>query len=84
MPAGLERLEHIVVLMMKNHSFDHRLGLLRAQDPRINGSGFDQPPLRLNSKRSSCFTGHLMRASVRGVSARATVVMTVEKLSQSL
>src|SRR5271169_1441823 len=37
MPPGLDNLKHIVVLMMENRSFDHMLGALRAQDPRING-----------------------------------------------
>ena len=37
MPAGLDELKHIVVLMMENRSFDHMLGGLRAQDPRIAG-----------------------------------------------
>lgn len=37
MTAGLQNLEHIVVLMMENRSFDHMLGALRAVDPRING-----------------------------------------------
>ncbi len=37
MSAGLDNLKHIVVLMMENRSFDHMLGALRAQDPRING-----------------------------------------------
>ncbi|HYL78082.1 MAG TPA: alkaline phosphatase family protein [Bryobacteraceae bacterium] len=37
MPAGLDNLKHIVVLMMENRSFDHMLGSLRALDPRING-----------------------------------------------
>jgi phospholipase C len=37
MPAGLDNLKHIVVLMMENRSFDHMLGALKAQDPRING-----------------------------------------------
>jgi phospholipase C len=35
--AGLQNLEHIVVLMMENRSFDHMLGSLRALDARING-----------------------------------------------
>jgi len=34
---GLENLKHVVVLMMENRSFDHMLGALRAEDPRING-----------------------------------------------
>src|SRR5664279_2970805 len=37
MPPGLDQLKHIVVLMMENRSFDHMLGGLTAQDPRING-----------------------------------------------
>jgi hypothetical protein len=30
-------LKHVVVLMMENRSFDHMLGSLRADHPRING-----------------------------------------------
>jgi phospholipase C len=37
MPAGLDSLKHIVVLMMENRSFDHMLGGLKARDPRIDG-----------------------------------------------
>ena len=37
MPPGLDNLKHIVVLMMENRSFDHMLGGLKAQDPRIDG-----------------------------------------------
>jgi phospholipase C len=37
MPPGLDKLQHIVVLMMENRSFDHMLGSLKAKDPRING-----------------------------------------------
>jgi phospholipase C len=37
MSAGLDNLKHIVVLMMENRSFDHMLGALKAQDPRIDG-----------------------------------------------
>ena len=37
MSVGLDRLKHIVVLMMENRSFDHMLGSLHAKDPRING-----------------------------------------------
>ena len=36
-PTGLGTLAHIVVLMMENRSFDHMLGALKAQDPRIDG-----------------------------------------------
>jgi phospholipase C len=37
MPTGLDQLEHIVVLMMENRSFDHMLGSLTVVDPRIAG-----------------------------------------------
>src|SRR5437764_12722202 len=37
MPARLDQLKHIVVLMMENRSFDHMLGSLKAVDPRIDG-----------------------------------------------
>src|SRR5947209_644832 len=37
MPQGLDNLEHIVVLMMENRSFDHMLGGLKSRFPQING-----------------------------------------------
>ena len=37
MPAGLDKLQHIVVLMMENRSFDHMLGSLKAVNPKIDG-----------------------------------------------
>ena len=37
MPAGLDNLRHIVVLMMENRSFDHMLGALKAENSKING-----------------------------------------------
>ena len=37
MPPGLNALKHVVVLMMENRSFDHMLGSLAADDPRIDG-----------------------------------------------
>ena len=37
MPAGLDNLRHIVVLMMENRSFDHMLGSLTAVNPQIDG-----------------------------------------------
>jgi phospholipase C len=37
MPPGLDKLQHIVVLMMENRSFDHMLGSLKAVDARIDG-----------------------------------------------
>src|SRR5213596_101816 len=36
-PTGLDKLKHVVVLMMENRSFDHMLGGLKAVDPRIDG-----------------------------------------------
>ena len=35
--ALLPRIQHFVVLMLENRSFDHLVGFLRAQDPRIAG-----------------------------------------------
>jgi len=37
MTQGLDNLKHIVVLMMENRSFDHMLGALMQENPRING-----------------------------------------------
>lgn len=37
MSLGLDRLKHIVVLMLENRSFDHMLGSLKAVDARIDG-----------------------------------------------
>ena len=37
MPPGLDKLKHIVVLMMENRSFDHMLGAMKRTDPRIDG-----------------------------------------------
>src|SRR5579864_8580782 len=37
MPTGLDKLQHIVVLMMENRSFDHMLGSLKAVNPKIDG-----------------------------------------------
>ncbi|MCU1269947.1 MAG: hypothetical protein JWN74_1241 [Acidobacteriaceae bacterium] len=37
MPAGLDKLQHIVVLMMENRSFDHMLGSLTVVNPQIDG-----------------------------------------------
>jgi len=36
-PPGLDKLKHIVVLMLENRSFDHMFGGLKAIDPRIDG-----------------------------------------------
>jgi phospholipase C len=37
MSQGLDKLRHIVVLMMENRSFDHMLGGLQRKNPKING-----------------------------------------------
>jgi phospholipase C len=37
MPPGLDKLQHIVVLMMENRSFDHMLGSLKAANAKIDG-----------------------------------------------
>lgn len=42
MPPGLDKLKHIVVLMMENRSFDHMLGSLRRHDARIDGLTGDE------------------------------------------
>ena len=34
---GLQALQHIVVLMMENRSFDHMLGSLGLDNPKIDG-----------------------------------------------
>jgi phospholipase C len=45
MPPGLDNLKHIVVLMMENRSFDHMLGAMKKEDPRIDGlSGSESNP----------------------------------------
>jgi len=45
MPPGLDQLTHVVVLMMENRSFDHMLGSLKADDPRIDGlTGLESNP----------------------------------------
>jgi phospholipase C len=37
MPPGVDKLKHVVVLMMENRSFDHMLGALKQTDSRIDG-----------------------------------------------
>lgn len=42
---GIQNLQHVVVLMMENRSFDHMLGALKAQNSRIDGlSGTESNP----------------------------------------
>jgi phospholipase C len=51
MAPGLDKLQHIVVLMMENRSFDHMLGALKAVNPAIDGvdpDGFSNPDAMKN------------------------------------
>src|SRR5512140_829063 len=50
MPPGLQQLKHLVVLMMENRAFDHMLGFLKAQDPRIDGLKGDETNPDTNGK----------------------------------
>ena len=43
MATGLDSLQHIVVLMMENRSFDHMLGSLKAVNPNIDGITAQDP-----------------------------------------
>ena len=36
-PESFQKIEHIVVLMLENRSFDHLIGWLKSSDPRIEG-----------------------------------------------
>ena len=42
MPAGLDQLKHVVVLMMENRSFDHMLGSLKKVNQAIDGLNGDE------------------------------------------
>ncbi len=42
MSALLQNIQHFVVLMLENRSFDHLLGFLKAEDPRIDGLSGDE------------------------------------------
>ncbi|MES1255397.1 MAG: alkaline phosphatase family protein [Acidobacteriota bacterium] len=64
MPTGLDKLKHVVVLMMENRSFDHMLGALMAQDPRIDGltgneSNLDTTGAPAPAKTQAAFQGQL-------------------------
>src|SRR5437763_765287 len=37
MPPGIDALQHVVVLMLENRSFDHMLGCLKQTHPNIDG-----------------------------------------------
>lgn len=64
MPPGLDRLQHIVVLMMENRSFDHMLGSLKSVDARIDGlagteSNPDTTGAQVKVQPSADFQGQL-------------------------
>jgi len=65
MPVGLDKLQHIVVLMMENRSFDHMLGSLKAVNPKIDGvdaNSFTNPDSNGNPVKpqaSATFQGQL-------------------------
>ena len=57
--AGLDSIDHIVVLMLENRSFDHMLGFLKREDARIDGlSGGETIPSAPGSPGS-----HLVQVS---------------------
>src|SRR4051812_8539314 len=64
MTNGLDRLKHIVVLMMENRSFDHMLGSLSAVNPAINGltgaeSNPDNTGVEIRAQPLADFQGQL-------------------------
>ena len=64
MPRGLDALQHIVVLMMENRSFDHMLGGLKKTNPRINGlngneSNPDATGMRIQVQPKATYQGQL-------------------------
>ena len=53
MPPGLDQLQHIVVLMMENRSFDHMLGSLKAVNPAIDGYVDSDPFTNLDADKNA-------------------------------
>lgn len=50
MATSLSKIDHFVVLMLENRSFDHMLGWLKQQDPRIEGlTGTETNPVDPNN-----------------------------------
>jgi hypothetical protein len=47
-PTPIPRIQHIVILMQENHSYDNRLGMLRRFDADGFRLGFDGLPLNMN------------------------------------
>jgi len=50
MPPGLDKLQHIVVLMMENRSFDHMLGYLKQDWPALEGLNGDESNPDINGQ----------------------------------
>ena len=78
LPAGTDtipQIEHIVVLMMENHSYDNRLGMLvrpwRGRVPARQARACRPPPTRIRTGRSSTRSGCPPRASCRRGPARS-------------
>ncbi len=46
--AGIDKLKHIVVLLMENRSFDHMVGAMKKDDPRIDGLNGNESNLDTN------------------------------------
>ena len=64
MPPGLDALQHLVVLMMENRSFDHMLGALKATNPAIDGldgtgANPDQTGKRVKVEAKARYQGQL-------------------------
>ena len=57
------KVDHIVVLMMENRSFDHMLGALKATDTRIDG--IDGTQFNLDLSRFGYCMGHFERMKQR-------------------
>jgi phospholipase C len=61
--SGLERIEHIVVLMLENRSFDHMLGYLRLESGRDEIEGL-RPEMATNHGGRSYPVHHLAKTHV--------------------
>ena len=54
-PASGDPIEHVVVLMLENRSFDHMLGALRAFDPHIDGVDPAHPGVNRDAQTGADF-----------------------------
>jgi phospholipase C len=52
--ANLEKIDHIVVLMLENRSFDHMLGYLSAKEGRSGIDGLRPTMTRRRSAATAC------------------------------